>query len=1096
MDSTTGIAAYLGSANYFFEYVYSHAKQSSMLQDGNGNDDGSPELTQNFFGPNNVHLYFPEEDHPTHGVLRTLVKDSGVTAFPPGSDVYPNIWLDSDGRIGNNTARGSAVARVAGAPSTDLYDGLWHMITVTSVDTGGYAMYVDGNFVASNEQDHADASTAFDFADATGTANQPIMICGRTDLHPLRHFHGRVAQLSVYDHSLERSDVGLLYHAVPLLSDASLMPASEPSPGRVVMDGGNDEAQQQQQQLGLLPVSPRYEKPRPVAYFPLTHESSRGRSAFMPGMPGMPRYTESVPIPGMAAYDPSSKPNTLVNASDVYLGELHGNARFVRDTAFGRALQCHEGSGDYVAISTQGSTGGRPLVYGERDGQFAINLWFKRTVGHGNAFEYLFSHGGSSSATADVVFNDQTASYSFGPNQVQAFVPEASHPAHGVIRTIVKDATDSATVSFLDSDGRYNDNTARDLTGHVDTDDGRWHMYTLTTFASEGDGPRKPGYLVYIDGMLAGVVSETVKEQYTAAQRAAGLLPGDSMQGDSRPSWDPQGKKRHRRALLHGVDYEHDHDYAEDYADYDYPGTATGSPYDPLDFGDDWMDREFDASYRERSDEIVSMTNPFARLPYAVDGGDAIRIAPDAPIYLCGRSDGHPERHFGGRIARVAVYDQSLRHEDVMRLYLAAPLHLEANLRQQEADEEAMRETQLEALANDEGPDDVGTSVIKLPPRAACSPDTAARTMESCTSGGTTTTQECCQALFDAYGDGVSPTYGCMCYVSHTVVEIPSLWANQATLSVEWGREDDDESFAFCSSRVAAIVAEANRNTNVTMTVARQQQLMVLCGITGLFQRTVESCSARGYALPTHFGGPFAMPPQQSEVCYATLGEAGVSRAGLGGDDGGGAPSTQMADAAPDHRAEYGGGSLQSTYNSMQVVPSEMSGVPLEGAEGGTESGGGAGLSTGAVLGIALLAAAVAMALAWGVRKWRVGMRRRAARRFVEMEGFGSGGDGAGTSTRAGSDPTLWPDVAAVPQPAQWSASATTDVPPSEQPAQTSASTISQLSDVPPSEAPPASAIAIVTVEPSTAAVDTGAAAGEDLDALEVQTRRGRRLEN
>ncbi len=60
--------------------------------------------------------------------------------------------------------------------------------------------------------------------------------------------------------------------------------------------------------------------------------------------------------------------------------------------------------------------------------------------------------------------------------QVHIYLPENGHPATGLVRTIVKDSTDLDTSSFLDSDGHYGDNTARNQLNPNPVDDGAWHM--------------------------------------------------------------------------------------------------------------------------------------------------------------------------------------------------------------------------------------------------------------------------------------------------------------------------------------------------------------------------------------------------------------------------------------------------------------------------------------------------------------------------------------------------------------------------------------------------------------------------------------------
>lgn len=60
--------------------------------------------------------------------------------------------------------------------------------------------------------------------------------------------------------------------------------------------------------------------------------------------------------------------------------------------------------------------------------------------------------------------------------QIHIYLPENSHPATGLVRSIVKDSTDLDTSSFLDSDGHYGDNNPRNKLNSNPLDDGAWHM--------------------------------------------------------------------------------------------------------------------------------------------------------------------------------------------------------------------------------------------------------------------------------------------------------------------------------------------------------------------------------------------------------------------------------------------------------------------------------------------------------------------------------------------------------------------------------------------------------------------------------------------
>ncbi|XRB11235.1 hypothetical protein RI054_02g10500 [Pseudoscourfieldia marina] len=1242
VNADAGTAYYVPSRRYqasgedvFFEYVFSHSRDSTTMElhadedeedyeeedyeefsGGTGTTSNPPLLSRssipNFFGPNNVHIYFPESEHPTHGVVRTIVQDSAVQELVPGSGRYSEMWLDSDGRVSRNTVRDeNSLDEVAGSPKTDLYDGLWHMITITTTEdnddkSGGYSIYVDGKYVATNIMAHTNPAIPFDFRNPKkNNHNEPMLLCGRSDLHPLRHFHGRVAQLSVYDHSLEPADMLLLYHSVPLSSDTSLMPPPPlpppppPLPAttstrddradtiamqqqQIMTISSSDttttrderaaavaaEASEQQQQpitsspsssttrddrvssaadltsspsmmagfsgrpcaypfmvggvvystgcanvngqpmcrvqgggmelcqapsasitttrderaasvagavtrtrderaasvaaaveptsfghsgrpcaypfeiagititsgcadvngqsmcrveggdfevcrTGAAPqpamdsasmneldvsekiISPRHEVPRPVAYFPLSHPQRRRRGSRRTSA----RIVESIPIPGMAKYsvtgsnddDDRGRLSRLLNASGVFVGEIYGNVSFVPDAAFGRAMQCHENSEDYVRIQMRNQEGD-VLSYGERDGQFAVNLWFKHKGTQGNTFEYLFSHGGVVESALEMLGDPGRATFGFGKDQIQIYVPESSHPSHGVVRAIVKDGSDvDGSTSFVDSDGRYNDNGARDLPGHIDTDDGRWHQITVTTIPrSDGNlnaPPEEKGFQVYIDGVLGGVVSASERDRVMATRQR-------------------QQQGRRRRRSRHLLQSEDDY-YSQDWSSYeeDYKEVNLGNSndyYDPISSGPgggiggsmSYLDAGYDSAWNAREEDRTetSSNNPFGQLPYSVDGGDRFSTgsSKDVPIQLCGRSDGHPERHFGGRLARLTIYDQSLRPDDVMRLYLSAPLHLEANLRRQEQDEIAMQATQAEQLeANPESRDATGT--LALPPREVCKPAVAEEALEHCVISsqldlaGTNAVFEasCCQKLYDTYVSKSSEAAGCMCYVTHSSVVMPAEWMVQVTSEIPPPAGETVQSLrAFCESRVDTMLQEsAARGEPIGAT--RRRQLVLLCASTRLLESKIELCESKyGFdgMLQYNLGGPFVERPRKTSDCFY---DAGAIVRGGGGS---------AAAARPPSGVQYN--AETTTYGGYQGVEMTRSGDALTISDAPSppplsSNGDGSKLGLGWILAIGIGAAALALAAAFYCRKCRTYYSRRGqARRFVEMEGF------------------------------------------------------------------------------------------------------------
>lgn len=141
--------------------------------------------------------------------------------------------------------------------------------------------------------------------------------------------------------------------------------------------------------------------------------------------------------------------------------------------------------------------------------------------------------------------------------QIRLFYPELLHPAFGVIRSIVKDSTDTETgdsaVVFLDSDGLVSahaqinpvqchvlcSSTEQFMLGRSDAcmdtlqvgaltrnasdspspnnpgndilEDGRWHMVTLSSLYDD-----TRGYAMFIDGKLTAVLNGN--QTYTGVQ--------------------------------------------------------------------------------------------------------------------------------------------------------------------------------------------------------------------------------------------------------------------------------------------------------------------------------------------------------------------------------------------------------------------------------------------------------------------------------------------------------------------------------------------------------------------------------------------------
>jgi len=167
------------------------------------------------------------------------------------------------------------------------------------------------------------------------------------------------------------------------------------------------------------------------------------------------------------------------------------NVRWVRDEIFGRALACDAALNSTVDLGKLPGVGAR--------GPFALNFWMRQGKTSGEGFEYVVS------LADDDALDIETRNFdAWRPNSLHVYVPESGHEAHGVIRFIYKDSDDLCTgrlcQSYIDSDGAWMNNSPRDTPGHVDLEDGRWHMITLSTMPSGG-----MGFTVYVDGVLAAV---------------------------------------------------------------------------------------------------------------------------------------------------------------------------------------------------------------------------------------------------------------------------------------------------------------------------------------------------------------------------------------------------------------------------------------------------------------------------------------------------------------------------------------------------------------------------------------------------------------
>ncbi|KAL4426385.1 hypothetical protein ABPG77_004679 [Micractinium sp. CCAP 211/92] len=229
-----------------------------------------------------------------------------------------------------------------------------------------------------------------------------------------------------------------------------------------------------------------------------------------------PYLQEAVPgavgIEEPLAFFPLTDNSTASLLLPTYNGSLSGAPMptWVPDPVFGSVVNCSRGAQDAILLDT--------VPYAAY-GSFAINLWMRRLPGanlNGSYYSYLYSHTG---ATISAVGQS--------PNQVAIYLPNAGHPAFGVVRVIVADAADSGPdLFYLDSDGTVGSDLMKETRPrappHADVNDGGWHMITLSTLPN---GTK--GYALFVDGASVGELGPGMKTADGTPVDATGGGPAD-----------------------------------------------------------------------------------------------------------------------------------------------------------------------------------------------------------------------------------------------------------------------------------------------------------------------------------------------------------------------------------------------------------------------------------------------------------------------------------------------------------------------------------------------------------------------------------------
>ncbi|MEW5310361.1 MAG: hypothetical protein WDW38_002168 [Sanguina aurantia] len=220
------------SSSGLYEYLFSHAAASAQSMGAyNSSSDG--------FAENQIELFMPSRSKALYGIVRAVVKDSNDGPAP--------VYVDSDGAVGDNQRR----TPIFGA--TNLTDGDWHMVTITTWPSGrrGYRMFIDGTIaVQIPNQEYPGPSNP----EAEIDGGDPIILTGRLNLcgragnsltaDVMRDYAGAISQLSLYDSALTSREVALLFGAVRGFRKKPIPPApclehsiSDPT-GMIVQQAG------------------------------------------------------------------------------------------------------------------------------------------------------------------------------------------------------------------------------------------------------------------------------------------------------------------------------------------------------------------------------------------------------------------------------------------------------------------------------------------------------------------------------------------------------------------------------------------------------------------------------------------------------------------------------------------------------------------------------------------------------------------------------------------------------------------------------------------------------------------------------------------
>ncbi|KAK9816723.1 hypothetical protein WJX72_004249 [[Myrmecia] bisecta] len=197
----------LDTSGVDYQYLYTHLSPAAAA-------------SLNYWGPNQIKIYFPEDANPgeSSGVFRVIVKDS-EDRVDRGHPARAASFLDSDGYVGSQRGAPSLGSTLLDPAGNPVSGGDWQMLTVTGGEgsLAGFKLYVDGNLLAYWLQPIVDTDGVTHPVNGGGPLDltEPISLCNRFTGGLDRAFNGLMSDLTIFDDALSASDVAALAQVDP-----------------------------------------------------------------------------------------------------------------------------------------------------------------------------------------------------------------------------------------------------------------------------------------------------------------------------------------------------------------------------------------------------------------------------------------------------------------------------------------------------------------------------------------------------------------------------------------------------------------------------------------------------------------------------------------------------------------------------------------------------------------------------------------------------------------------------------------------------------------------------------------------------------------